>query len=261
MWLSRTSNPVRRCFGRWHQWHWERGRHFVRRKLCGQTAKFSASSITSSSSISLTPPTITAEFNHLLSGTSPTSPALLNIWMQVSDVPYFGIVRVGNQDKPIGMANITSSWRFQPFMERPPITRTPFTGRSTTAMHLGIAAAWTGRNRTGLAWRYGIFRPSIDAFGVSLNKTDYGARITGLPWYEDEEGTGPRRPGLLGGRNSPGSVAGSSAAVVAERAGFCRSHPGGHQRGAGEPAVHCRPGVRNGAGAADASSRVDRSGF
>ncbi len=116
-------------------------------------------------------------------GNLSTSPALQNIWMQIRDVPYFGIVRVGNQDKPIGMANITSS-AFQPFMERPD-NEDAFYGPFDNGFALGIAALnWTESER--MAWRYGIFRPSIDAFGVSLNKVDFGARLTGLPWYEDE---------------------------------------------------------------------------
>ena len=40
-------------------------------------------------------------------GNLTSSPAPQNIWMQVRDVPYLGIVRIGNQTKPIGMANNT----------------------------------------------------------------------------------------------------------------------------------------------------------
>ncbi|HVS38518.1 MAG TPA: porin, partial [Gemmataceae bacterium] len=51
-------------------------------------------------------------------GNLTSSPAPLNIWMQVRDVPYLGDVRFGNQVKPIGMTNNTSAANL-PFMERP----------------------------------------------------------------------------------------------------------------------------------------------
>jgi phosphate-selective porin OprO/OprP len=115
-------------------------------------------------------------------GNLTSSPALQNVWMQVRDVPYFGIIRIGNQDKPIGMTNNTSS-AFLPFMERAD-NQDGFYGPFDNGYAPGIAAlGWTESER--LAWRYGIYRPSTNAFGVTLNKVAYGARLTGLPWYED----------------------------------------------------------------------------
>src|SRR5262249_23683268 len=45
------------------------------------------------------------------------------------------------------------------------------------------AHGWTESER--LQWKYGIYGPAINVFGVSLNKYSVGARVTGLPWYED----------------------------------------------------------------------------
>jgi hypothetical protein len=50
-------------------------------------------------------------------GNLSSSPAPLNVWMQMRDVPILGNVRFGNQTKPIGMENNTSA-AFLPFMER-----------------------------------------------------------------------------------------------------------------------------------------------
>src|SRR5205807_10554664 len=35
-------------------------------------------------------------------------------------------------------------------------------------------------------WRYGLFRPATNVFGVALNKYSAGARVTALPWFEDD---------------------------------------------------------------------------
>jgi phosphate-selective porin OprO and OprP len=116
-------------------------------------------------------------------GNLTSSPAPLNVWMQVRDVPYLGNVRVGNQTKPIGMTNNTSA-AFLPFMERPD-NNDAFYGPFDNGFALGITARnWTESER--VTWCYGIFQPATNVFGVSLNKYTAGARVTALPWYEDE---------------------------------------------------------------------------
>jgi phosphate-selective porin OprO/OprP len=116
-------------------------------------------------------------------GNLSSSPAPLNVWMQVRDVPFFGYVRIGNQTKPIGMENNTSSISL-PFMERSD-NEDAFYGPFDSGFALGIAAQnWTQSER--LTWRYGIFRPATNVFGVALNKYSIGARITTLPWYEED---------------------------------------------------------------------------
>jgi phosphate-selective porin OprO and OprP len=116
-------------------------------------------------------------------GNLTSSPAPLNIWMQVRDVPYLGNVRIGNQTKPIGMTNNTSG-AFLPFMERPD-NNDAFYGPFDNGFALGITAwHWTESER--VTWRYGVFQPSTNVFGVALNKAEFGARVTALPWYEDD---------------------------------------------------------------------------
>jgi phosphate-selective porin len=102
--------------------------------------------------------------------------------MQIRDVPWLGYVRIGNQTKTIGMENNTSA-AFLPFMERSDNNDALY-GPFDNGFSLGIAAQnWTETER--LTWRYGIFHPETNVFGVALNKYTVGARVTGLAWYED----------------------------------------------------------------------------
>jgi phosphate-selective porin OprO/OprP len=116
-------------------------------------------------------------------GNLTSSPAPLNIWMQVRDVPYLGNVRAGSQAKPIGMTNNTSA-AFLPFMERPD-NNDAFYGPFDNGFALGIAS-WNWSESERLTWRYGVYQPATNVFGVALNKYTVGARVTALPWYEDE---------------------------------------------------------------------------
>jgi phosphate-selective porin OprO and OprP len=116
-------------------------------------------------------------------GNLTSSPTPLNVWVQVRDVPILGYVRVGNQTKPIGMENNTSATDL-PFMERSD-NDDAFYGPFDNGFSLGITAwNWTPNER--VTWRYGIFRPATNAFGVALNKYTLGARLTALPLYADD---------------------------------------------------------------------------
>jgi phosphate-selective porin OprO/OprP len=116
-------------------------------------------------------------------GNLSNSPIPCNVWMQIRDLPWLGNVRIGNQIKPIGMTTNTYQG-FLPFLERAD-NMDAFYGPFDGGFALGI----TSRNYSEserMTWQYGIYAPSINVFGVSLNKFSYGGRVTGLPWYEDE---------------------------------------------------------------------------
>ncbi len=100
-------------------------------------------------------------------GNLTSSPTPLNVWLQVRDVPFFGYVRVGNQTKTIGMENNTSGANL-PFMERSD-NEDAFYGPFDNGFSLGITA-WNWLPNERATWRYGIFRPETNEFGVSLNK-------------------------------------------------------------------------------------------
>jgi phosphate-selective porin OprO/OprP len=118
-------------------------------------------------------------------GNLSSSPAPLNIWAQVRDLPYLNIIRVGNQTKPIGMTNNTGA-AFLSFMERPD-NNDAFYGPFDNGFALGIATYnWSENERA--TWSAGVYRPATNVFGVALNKFEYGGRVTALPVYEVDGG-------------------------------------------------------------------------
>lgn len=111
------------------------------------------------------------------------APAPCNVWMEIRDLPVLGDLRIGHQVKPIGMTNNTyQAWL--PFLERSYIMDA-FYGPFDKGFNNGVAAFdWTESER--LTWRYGVYMPTTDVFGIALNKVDAGARVTGLPVYEQD---------------------------------------------------------------------------
>lgn len=104
--------------------------------------------------------------------------------MQVRDVPGLGNIRVGHQVKPIGLDNNTSA-AFLPFLERSD-NNDAFYAPFDASYALGITARnWSESERA--TWQLGVYRPSVDVFGIALNKGSYGGRLTGLPVYQEDE--------------------------------------------------------------------------
>ena len=116
-------------------------------------------------------------------GDLSSSPAPLNIWMQVRDIPFLGIVRIGNQKKTIGMTNETSGSNLE-FMERPD-NQDAFYGPFDSGFALGVSALNWSESERG-TWQFGIYRPATNVFGVALNKYSFGGRVTALPYFEDD---------------------------------------------------------------------------
>lgn len=109
-------------------------------------------------------------------------PSPCNVWMQVRDLPVVGSLRFGNQVKPIGMTNNTYQG-FLPFLERAD-SMDAFYGPFDGGFALGLSA----RDRLEserVTWQYGGYVPSINVFGIGLNKFEWGGRVTALPVYED----------------------------------------------------------------------------
>jgi phosphate-selective porin OprO/OprP len=116
-------------------------------------------------------------------GNLNAAPSTRNVWMQVRDVPLLGNVRFGNQIKPIGMTNNTYQG-FLPFMERAD-NMDAFYGPFDGGFALGVSARNHLQSERA-TWQFGIYRPSTQVFGVALNKYSAGARVTALPWYEED---------------------------------------------------------------------------
>jgi phosphate-selective porin OprO and OprP len=111
------------------------------------------------------------------------APTPCNVWVQVRDVPILGNVRAGYQVKPIGMTNNTNQ-AMLPFMERPD-NMDAFYGPFDNGFALGVSARSVLESERA-TWQYGVYRPLTNAFGVALNKYEFGGRATALPWYDDD---------------------------------------------------------------------------
>ncbi len=108
-----------------------------------------------------------------------------NVWLQIRDVPFLGHIRIGNQVVPVGMTNNTYQG-FLPFLERAD-NMDGFYGPFDEGFDPGISVInWTDSER--VTWRYGIFRPLKNAFGIGLDEYKVAGRVTALPVYE-EDGT------------------------------------------------------------------------
>jgi phosphate-selective porin OprO/OprP len=131
-----------------------------------------------------------ANANNENSGLEPPSisnltsaPVPQDIWLQIRDVPVLGYVRMGYQREPVGLTTNTSA-NALPFLERPDLYDA-FYGAFSNGYVIGVSARdWTESER--MTWQYGIYRPLTNDFGIGLNKYIGGARVTALPWYEDD---------------------------------------------------------------------------
>lgn len=102
-----------------------------------------------------------------------------DVYLGLKNIPYVGTVKAGHFKEPFGLEELTSS-KYLTFMERS--LTNPFTpGRNT-----GIGASNTAFDKR-MTWAAGIFRDAND-FGNGSGDGNYNvtARLTGLPWYEDE---------------------------------------------------------------------------
>jgi phosphate-selective porin OprO/OprP len=111
------------------------------------------------------------------------TPTPCNVWVQVRDVPLLGNVRAGYQVKPIGMTNNTNQ-ALLPFMERAD-NMDAFYGPFDNGFTLGVSAR-NALESERATWQFGAYRPMTNAFGVALNKYEFGGRATALPWYADD---------------------------------------------------------------------------
>lgn len=126
------------------------------------------------------------------------SPVAKNVWVQVREVPWFGQVRIGNQKVPLGMTNNTFQG-FLPFMERAD-NQDGFYAPFNRGYNPGVSATnWTESER--IAWRYGIFRPLNNSFGISIAEYTVAGRVMALP-VDSDDGTRLVHLGLGGTQGS-----------------------------------------------------------
>lgn len=123
--------------------------------------------------------------------TLPTEAGLGNyvvpteLWLQMREVPWAGIIRVGNQKDPFGFEHMTSS-RWTNFMERSygqDLYEGPFNNGFVPAIRLLDTS-----DDERMTWSVAATKNTVNPFGFIANSSGNAAvgRITWLPYWEDD---------------------------------------------------------------------------
>jgi phosphate-selective porin OprO/OprP len=115
--------------------------------------------------------------NRLSNVTVPT-----DLWVQFTDLPFVGSLRVGNQKPPYSFEHLTSS-RFLNFLERS-LGFDAFVENFNNGFAPGISLRNTYLNQRG-TWTVGLFKNTRNPFGwnVGRNEGEVNGRVTFLPVY------------------------------------------------------------------------------
>jgi phosphate-selective porin OprO/OprP len=115
---------------------------------------------------------------------APGRPTFTDVWVDWTDLPWLGNVRVGHWKQPFSL-EVVSSFRYTTFMERSSLFQafTPF-------RHLGVGA-YNHTSDLMTTWAVSYFRSGQDQFGGSLSTVGGNAlagRLTRLASYDESEG-------------------------------------------------------------------------
>jgi phosphate-selective porin OprO/OprP len=111
-------------------------------------------------------------------------PTFTDLWVEWTDLPLVGNVRVGQWKQPFSL-EVVSSFRYTTFMERSSLFQafTPF-------RHIGIGF-YDHADDLMSTWAASYLRTGQDQFGGSLSTSGgngFAGRITRLAWYDEAEG-------------------------------------------------------------------------
>jgi phosphate-selective porin OprO/OprP len=111
-------------------------------------------------------------------------PTFTDLWVEWTDLPLLGNVRVGQWKQPFSL-EVVSSFRYTTFMERSVLFQafTPF-------RHLGIGA-YNHSEDLMTTWAASFIRTGQDQFANSLSTAGgngFVGRVTHLMWYDEDEG-------------------------------------------------------------------------
>ncbi len=123
--------------------------------------------------------------NPVFQGDVINSPAPTDLWAQVTNLPWIGVVRAGNMKPPISFEHLTSS-RWLNFMERS-LAFDTFIGGPNNGFKPGIMAFnWSEDERATVA--LGVFKNNQTVFGWNTGdgELEVTGRVTWLPIYENE---------------------------------------------------------------------------
>lgn len=109
-------------------------------------------------------------------------PTFTDVWVETTNIPVLGNVRVGQWKQPFGL-EVVSSFRYTTMMERSSTFQafTPF-------RHLGIGF-YDHAEDLNTTWAMSYFRTGQDQFGSSLSTNGgngLAGRVTHLLWYDEE---------------------------------------------------------------------------
>jgi len=130
----------------------------------------------------------TNAFGQTANALATTVPAATDLWVNFSELPILGNIRVGNQKNPIGMEHLQSS-RFLDFIERS-FNQDLFYGPFNNGFSPGILA-WDTVFDERASYAAGVFAANMDSgtniFGYGLgNEYIYSFRGTMLPFYDTD---------------------------------------------------------------------------
>ena len=111
-------------------------------------------------------------------------PTFTDLWVEQTDLPLFGNVRVGQWKQPFSL-EVVSSFRYTTFVERSVLFQ-PF----TPFRHLGIGF-YDRNDALTMTWAASAFAAGQDQFGGSLADTGgigTAERLTWLPYYDEPSG-------------------------------------------------------------------------
>jgi phosphate-selective porin OprO/OprP len=114
----------------------------------------------------------------------PGRPTFTDLWVEWTDLPLVGNIRVGQWKQPFSL-EVVSSFRYTTFMERASVFQafTPF-------RHIGIGA-YDHSDDLMTTWAASYIRTGQDQFGGSLSTrggNGFVGRLTHLLWYDEAEG-------------------------------------------------------------------------
>lgn len=103
-----------------------------------------------------------------------------DVYMQVTDLPFLGTVRVGHYYEPNSLEQLTSD-NYIAFLER------GLPNAFATGRNWGLSA-WNYNEQQSATWAYGVFRTGSDGAGEDVGdegEKSFTTRVTWLPYYDE----------------------------------------------------------------------------
>lgn len=112
--------------------------------------------------------------------------AVTDLWWAFREVPWLGLIRIGNQKDPLGLEHRDSS-RYLDFMERS-FLQDAFYGPFNNGFTPGIALE-NCNAAEDIAWALGAYKTTVNTFGYDTGDNEYAltGRMSCVPWAADAD--------------------------------------------------------------------------